>query len=41
MLDMPGHGESSFDPKLDYSLSGMVEKIHLVSVCVSFIMLSA
>lgn len=35
VLDMPGHGESSFDPKLDYSPYGMVEKVHMVSpVCV-------
>ena len=30
VLDMPGHGESSFDPKLDYSMFGMAEKVHLV-----------
>ena len=30
VLDMPGHGESSFDSKLDYSPFGMVEKIHMV-----------
>lgn len=29
VLDMPGHGESSFDPKLDYSPYGMVEKVHM------------
>jgi abhydrolase domain-containing protein 6 len=28
VLDMPGHGESSFDPKSDYSPPGMAEKIH-------------
>ena len=31
VLDMPGHGESSFDPKLNYSMFGMAKKVHLVS----------
>ena len=31
MLDMPGHGESSFKPKDDYSALGLAEKIHSVS----------
>jgi len=31
VLDMPGHGESSFDPRLDYSPLGMAEKVHMVS----------
>ena len=31
VLDMPGHGESSFDPNFDYSPLGMAEKIHKVS----------
>ena len=30
VLDMPGHGESSFDPNLDYSPLGMAEKVHKV-----------
>ena len=36
MLDMPGHGESSFKPNNDYSALGLAEKIHSVSlfVCV-------
>ena len=34
MLDMPGHGESSFDPKLDYSPLGMAEKVHMVCTCI-------
>lgn len=32
MLDMPGHGESSFKPNNDYSALGLAEKIHSVSV---------
>ena len=31
VLDMPGHGESSFDPSSDYSTFGMAEKVHMVS----------
>ena len=30
VLDMPGHGESSFDSKLDYSPFGMAMNIHMV-----------
>ena len=31
MLDMPGHGESSFKPNDDYSALGLAEKVHSVS----------
>ena len=34
MLDMPGHGESSFDPSHDYSPFGMAQKVHMVSVTI-------
>ena len=34
MLDMPGHGESSFKPNNDYSALGMADKIHSVSIIV-------
>ena len=34
VLDMPGHGESSFDPIQDYSPFGMAEKVHMVQCCV-------
>lgn len=30
MLDMPGHGESSFKPNDDYSALGLAKKIHSV-----------
>ena len=33
---MPGHGESSFDPELDYSIFGIAEKVHLVSTCMFY-----
>ena len=33
MLDMPGHGESSFKPNNDYSALGLAEKIHSVRYC--------
>ena len=32
MLDMPGHGESTFKPNNDYSPLGLAEKIHSVSM---------
>ena len=32
VLDMPGHGESSFDPTLDYSPPGMADKVHMVGL---------
>ena len=34
VLDMPGHGESSFDPTQDYSPFGMAEKVDMVQCCV-------
>ena len=34
ILDLPGHGESSFKPEADYSPDGMVEKLNDVS-CVA------
>lgn len=30
MLDMPGHGESGFDPKGDYTAHGMADKLDQV-----------
>ena len=32
VLDMPGHGESSFDPESGYSPKGMADKIHMVKI---------
>jgi hypothetical protein len=40
VLDMPGHGESSFDPTQDYSPFGMAEKVDMVQRCVCVCWLS-
>lgn len=32
VLDMPGHGESSFAPNCNYSTLGLTQKIHDVSI---------
>ena len=37
VLDMPGHGESGYDPDHDYSPHGMAEKIHTVSFFLSVV----
>ncbi len=31
VVDLPGHGESGFTPKCDYTAQGFAEKLHNVS----------
>ena len=40
MVDMPGHGESTFIPGADYSAYGMARKLHDVSITMQSIPLA-